>query len=187
MQPDNPVGPSEPLVKMVGKHGLRPVNRLLRWLAHKDQRAVPLRFHRRHRARRTDHHRRVHIVPASVHHTYRLPGAVLHRHVARIRHSGFFNDRQRIHIRADHQRRPRTILQDPNHPISLRSVGIPPHTLRHCVTGIAHRRGQKARRARLEVRKLRMRVNIFVSVDQRRGLGLHKRRNVLGHDSHGRK
>ena len=84
----------------------------------------------------------MHVMPARVHHSDIAPAVILGAGFARVGQSGFLFHRQRIKLRTQHDRGPRTILQNADHAGST-------HVFRNFITERAQTIGQFGRRPRL--------------------------------------
>ena len=97
-------------VESVFQHRFRATNRFLRWLANKNDRAMPFVFQFSKRPRRADQRGHVNVVPARVHHRDFFALVVFGRHSARVRQTGLFVHWQRIQIAAHQHGRADAIL-----------------------------------------------------------------------------
>ena len=111
---------SEAIVKSGFEQGARAGAQFFGRLRHKHDRAVPLIFQLRERARRTDERRNMRIVPAGVHHVDIFAFVILGRDFARVGQTCFLFHRQRIHVGAHKHRRPIAILHNADHSIALK-------------------------------------------------------------------
>ncbi len=131
------------LVKIVGQHRRRALDHLFSRLADEHQCAVPLALALGHLFRHADQHGHVQIVATGMHHRYRLSIRPRLGHVARELQAGFLRHRQGVHIGADHQPRPGSVLEDRDYAVRLRAVGIFAHMLGDRVTQLAQFAGQE--------------------------------------------
>ena len=160
-------GASEPLVQVVGEHGFRSVDGLFRRLADEHEGAVPARFGRGHRARDADQYGRVDVVSAGLHDADGFAGLVFGGDVTGIGQARLLDDRQAVHIRAHHERWAGAVLQDADQAVRVRSIGINADVVGHGIACFFQLGGEQGRGLDLVVRKLGMRVDLLVGVDER--------------------
>lgn len=86
-------------------------------------------------ARGADERGHVHIMAAGVHDPDLLAGGILGSDAARVRQTGLFGNRQRIHIRSYQQSWTRPIIQHRDDAVCLRPIRIPADPFCYLVSG----------------------------------------------------
>jgi hypothetical protein len=97
----------------------------------------------------------MHVVAAHMPYWHDYPFGVRRRDLAGIGKAGVLGDRQRIHVRAQHHRRPLAVAEQSNHTRLA-------HPGRHLVPSFPEPVGGDARRSRLVHRQFGMGVNILI-------------------------
>jgi hypothetical protein len=104
------------LAESIVKPGLeqrpRAVARLLSWLRHKQDRALPLILQSLQCSRRADERGNMRVVSAGMHHVHIFAFIILRRDFAGIRQTGFLFHRQRVHVGAHEHRGPGAVFHD---------------------------------------------------------------------------
>jgi len=134
---DGEIWSSKPLVKAIGQHRPRAVNRFLRRLTYQHQSPVPPALECRQRLRRPDQAGHVNVVSAGVHDSHVLPRRVLRTHFARVGEAGFFHNRQCVHVAANQQAWSWTIFQNGYDSGRLRPIGVSADVFRDRVPRLA--------------------------------------------------
>ena len=115
MQGKSEIGLRKPRIEPVIEHCSGTVYRLFSRLTDQDDRPRPLIVMSRQPSGRTNEAGHVHVVTTGVHYTDIAAGTVACLDFAGIRETGFFHDRQRVHISADQHDWTFAIFQDPDH------------------------------------------------------------------------
>jgi hypothetical protein len=169
---EHDVGFGEAVEEPVIDHRLGAFPGLLRRLEHCHHRPAPAVAGSRKQRRRTDEPGDMHIVAAGMHHRDRLPVAVRGSDFTGIRQAGGLLDRQRIHIGAQHDRRPCAVAQEPD------DAGLPDRR-RHVVIGGAQPRRCQSGCPRLLHRQLGMGVHVCVKrLQLREQVGKTRQRRI---------
>jgi hypothetical protein len=143
-------------------------------LTDQHQRSVPLALSRSHFASRAQQNGHVQVVAAGVHHAHLLSLRVGGLHRAGVIQAGLFLHRQRIHIRANQQTRPRAILHHRDYAKSLSAVRVFAHMLRHGIAHLAQFACYKRRGLLLVAREFWRAMQMNVSLGQGRHLPLNR-------------
>jgi len=115
-----------------------------------------------------------------------LAGSVLRLHRRRVRSAGLFDDRQRVHVGADVDGRPVTVLQHRHDAVGRQPrLVVLTNLLGDRVAELAQPRGDEGAALLLVLRQLRRRMELLVRRHQRRQLLLDHRVELLGEKRHG--
>jgi len=158
---EHDVGLAKPLEKTVVDHCLGTFSRFFAGLEHCHHRAAPTRPGLGQQRTRAHEPRHVHVVAAHVADGGRDTVCRFSGRAARVRQTRSLLDRQRVHVGAQHHRRPIAVPQQAHDPC-LSDAG------RHLVARGAKSIRRQSRGAGFTHRQLRMRVNILVQTFQAR-------------------
>jgi hypothetical protein len=116
MKTERVIGRAETLPETVVFHRLGAEHAFFCRLHDQHQRAFPIVLSRHHLPCGADEARNVHVMAAGVHHGNDIArDRILLCCFRGIRQSGFFLDRQAVHVGAHHDQGPRTVFQDRDH------------------------------------------------------------------------
>ena len=180
VQTDDMIGLGEAREQAVLDHAERAEADLLRGLSDHDQRALPVGLAGDEIARGSDPDRHVQVVPAGVHHAglFTAPGRVAR--LRGVRQAGLLDERQPVHVGADHERGAGTVLEHCDEAVAADAVldlavvllrtrldpGIA-EARRHLEAKPLHFGGEHSGRALLLEGKLGIGVQMFVELAKR--------------------
>lgn len=172
VQREGPIGLREPLEQSVLEHRLRAARPLFGRLSDAHDRAGPAVAVIREPPRDRDQVRHVEVVSARVHHAGDTAVVALAAHDRLVPQPGALPDRQRIEVRAQHQRAAYTVLEHADHP---EAADVPRHVEARRLELVR----DACRRLHLAERQLRVPVQVPVELDERRHLCIEPRIDVL--------
>ena len=109
------IGRGEAFEQTVVDHGLGALRGFLARLKNGHQGALPGIARLRQQCRRTDQPGDMHVVAAHMSHRHGVPFGIRRCDLAGIGKAGVLGDRQRIHVRAQHHRRPLAVAEQSDH------------------------------------------------------------------------